>query len=394
MAVERSQTIDGLRGIAAATVILQHCLEFTPLNKPGASMAEPLAYIFANDVNFGRFGVIVFFFISGFLIPSSIGHQSRPIASFVVGRFFRLYPLYWVSIALALLATAVLGNKMPTVAQTAANLTMFQMVLGFENILYPYWTLLIEHFFYILCVMFFLVGALQSASRMRRIMFASAAAIIVLAIALAVAPGMRFAKPLGELMYTASFLFAMIAGHNVRLAQTRDSFHIPASVPLLFVAVTAFMCVARHMLGGYAPGLSPASVFLSTIAALALFLLALRYGLFGSRPFAYAGQISYGLYLFHGIALWVAVELIGKPADLAHSILLLALVMGLAFVTSAITFNLVEEPFIALGKVMRRRIARGAASAAGAEVLASVNLTAQEALRPFNRASLPSEIES
>lgn len=387
MAAERSQTIDGLRGIAAAAVIVQHCLEFTPLNKPAASLAEPLAYIFANDVNFGRFGVIVFFFISGFLIPSSMERQPRPIASFAVGRFFRLYPLYWTSIALALLVTAVLGNKMPTLPQTVANLTMFQMLLGFENILYPYWTLLIEHFFYFLCVALFLVGALQSAGRMRLVMFAAGAAIIVLAIVLALAPGMRFARALADLMYTASFIFAMIVGHGIRLAQGKDGFHLPASGPILFVVVMVFVCVARQMLGGYAPGLSPVSVFISTIGALALFLLALRLRLFGSRAFVYTGQISYGLYLFHGIALWVAVALIGKPADLFHSILLLVLVMGLAFVTSAITFSLVEEPFIALGKVVRRRLSRGT------EAMVPVKVVAQDALRPFNAQPVSSELE-
>ena len=86
-------------------------------------------------------------FCIGFLIPSSIANQARPLISFAIGRFFRLYPLYWFSIILALAVMAVLGMKLPSAGTVAANTTMFQMLLGFENVLYPYWTLLIEHFF-------------------------------------------------------------------------------------------------------------------------------------------------------------------------------------------------------------------------------------------------------
>jgi peptidoglycan/LPS O-acetylase OafA/YrhL len=38
MIADRSRTIDGLRGIAAMAVIVEHCLEFTPLNKPDATI--------------------------------------------------------------------------------------------------------------------------------------------------------------------------------------------------------------------------------------------------------------------------------------------------------------------------------------------------------------------
>jgi peptidoglycan/LPS O-acetylase OafA/YrhL len=391
MAAERSQTIDGLRGIAAMTVIVDHCLELSPLKHPNASLADPIAYVFNNDINLGRFGVIVFFFISGFLIPSSIGNQPKPLLSFFVGRFFRLYPLYWASMILALLAIPAVGNRMPTVGQAIANVTMFQMVLGFENILDPYWTLLIEHFFYILCVFFFLMGALRSTGRMRLIMLASGGFIILLAIILTIAPGMKHARQMAELMYAASWLFVMIVGHNVRIAQTRDTFRIPAYIPILFVVVFAFLCIARQMVGGYTVMLSPVSVFVSTTGAFFVFLLGLRMQLFGSRGFVYLGRISYGLYLFHGIALWIALALIGRPTGALSSALLLLLVIGLALVTSTLAFGFIEEPFIALGKMIRRRLGRRADVAREAEPLAPLSVATQDALRPFNRQSLPTE---
>ena len=358
MEIDRYRTIDGLRGIAATAVIVQHCLEFSPLNDPNASIASPLAYIFVNDVNLGRFGVILFFFISGFLIPSSIANQPRPLVSFAIGRFFRLYPLYWFSIILALAVMIVLGNKLPGAGTVLANTTMFQMLMGFENVLDPYWTLLIEHFFYILCALLFVAGILHSAARMQYVAIASAAGIILLAMVLIAAPTMKYAKPEADLMYIASFLFAMIVGHNVRMAQGGDVRAVFTRVSILFVVVLALISVARIRVGGYSALLSPASVFISTVGALLVFLLALRQRAFTAGAFVYAGRISYGLYLFHGIALWVAIALVGKPADGLRALLLFVLVFGLAFITSAATFNLIEEPFIAIGKTIRRRVVR------------------------------------
>ncbi|MBW7971567.1 acyltransferase [Bradyrhizobium sp. BR 10289] len=382
MTANRFQSIDGLRGIAALSVIVQHCLEFTPLKDPSATFASsPISYIFVNDLNLGRFGVIVFFFISGFLIPSSIGNHTGAITSFVIGRFFRLYPLYWLSIVLALVAAAAVGNKMPTVIQVVANLSMFQMLFGIENILYPYWTLLIEHFFYILCVLFFIVGALHDRNKMRLIMFASGAFIAFLAIVLMIRPDLPHAKQVADLMYTASFLFAMIVGHNIRLAQTGEGFSLPGEIPATCVAVFLLICIARQFLGDYSALLTPASVFISTIGALALFLVALQMRLFSSSPFVYLGQISYGLYLFHGIALWIAIKFTGKPTDVVHALLLLSFVVGLTFVVSALTFRFVETPCIAIGRSVRRRVAQGRVILRDNEALASIRVG--DAMRPL-----------
>jgi peptidoglycan/LPS O-acetylase OafA/YrhL len=340
-------------------VLVQHCLEFTPVNDSLATASSPFEYIFANGFNLGRFGVIIFFLISGFLIPSSIVNQSRPLIGFAIGRFARLYPLYWLSIALALVTLAALGKTVPGHAQVAANMTMFQTLFGYENILDPYWTLLIEQFFYFLCVSIFLAGALNDLPRMRWIMFAGGLLLILLASALMFAPQMRYAKHLSYFMYTGSFLFVMIVGHNIRLTQALDGFRVPTDIIVLFVTVFGFIVAARQEIGGYNILLSPVSVFLSSVAALLVFLSALHWRAFISAPFVFLGKISYGLYLFHGIALWIAIELTGRPSDLWHSLCLFGLVCGFAVAAATLAFFFLEEPFIALGKVVRRGLGSG-----------------------------------
>lgn len=55
--------IDMIRGIAALAVVLAHCLE---RGYPGFRTFQ------GNVLDFGRFGVIAFFVVSGFVIPVSL----------------------------------------------------------------------------------------------------------------------------------------------------------------------------------------------------------------------------------------------------------------------------------------------------------------------------------
>lgn len=60
-------------------------------------------------MDLGRIGVVVFFAISGFIIPTSLNHRSlHPVRKFLISRLFRLYPLYWISIILGI---AVAGSR-------------------------------------------------------------------------------------------------------------------------------------------------------------------------------------------------------------------------------------------------------------------------------------------
>lgn len=89
----RYNFLDDLRGIAALAVFMQHLLghiyhtiqEFHPLYKS-------VYFLLAETVDWGRFGVVLFFLVSGFIIPSSLNKSS--ILTFIIGRFFRLYPAY------------------------------------------------------------------------------------------------------------------------------------------------------------------------------------------------------------------------------------------------------------------------------------------------------------
>src|SRR5260221_11756638 len=122
---KRLAFIDTLRGIAVLSVLLQHSLEVIVSNHPTGEYY----WVFHNAIgyyfNFGRFGVVLFFFVSGFVIPFSFPDSATPARDFAIIRFFRLYPAYWLSILVGLVSMQILDGRSYSLSQPAVNMTMF-----------------------------------------------------------------------------------------------------------------------------------------------------------------------------------------------------------------------------------------------------------------------------
>jgi peptidoglycan/LPS O-acetylase OafA/YrhL len=96
-------------------------------------------------VQLGNAGVILFFLISGYIIPVSLERTTMP--RFWLRRVFRLYPLYWCSIILYLMV-GMSTLRLPW--HVLANLTMLQSYLGVAHMSGVYWSLTVELTFYAL----------------------------------------------------------------------------------------------------------------------------------------------------------------------------------------------------------------------------------------------------
>jgi peptidoglycan/LPS O-acetylase OafA/YrhL len=141
----RLEVLDGLRFVAAMTVVAYH---FTAMwhvwRRPPEEVFphQPAAY--------GWLGVYLFFLISGFVICMS--SWGRGVGAFLTSRAVRLYPAYWLSvIALtAVLAVWPFINRPLGWRDTLLNLTMFHEPLGVPDVTEVYWTLWAELRFYLL----------------------------------------------------------------------------------------------------------------------------------------------------------------------------------------------------------------------------------------------------
>lgn len=129
--------IDILRFIAAFGVMCFHYFSST-----FQGLSDPISLF----VRYGYLGVELFFIISGFIIFFSV---SKPPKEYALGRFLRIYPIFWIMCSITYIATLVFPH-----ADHVSFLTFLKNLLIINNgkiemIDGVYWTLTIEIFFYI-----------------------------------------------------------------------------------------------------------------------------------------------------------------------------------------------------------------------------------------------------
>ena len=151
--------LDLFRFIAAMGVVLFHYVAWYVVNKPADSAVLEGAYHVAK---YGFLGVPLFFMISGFVILASAFNRNN--IQFGVARFVRLYPIYWVCVALTALSVFIFGDdaKAVELKDFLINLTMLQSFVGVSNIDGVYWTLAKELQFYFCIFLLISFGVIRN----------------------------------------------------------------------------------------------------------------------------------------------------------------------------------------------------------------------------------------
>jgi len=142
---KRFSEIDSLRAIACGLVIIFHA----------GLWPTWLHDLLVNILGFGVIGVVMFFAISGFLIPDSLrGTRWKGVKTFSIRRFWRLYPPFWLSLLLTWwVDDAYLLEKQ----QLGWDATMLPSLGPSGHGFHHFWTLEIELVFYFLIVALFLI---------------------------------------------------------------------------------------------------------------------------------------------------------------------------------------------------------------------------------------------
>ena len=385
----RYEFLDALRGVAAMGVVLQH----------GMELAWPAwARFSVSYFRPGEFGVVLFFLCSGFIIPASLerhGSQAR----FWIGRFFRLYPLYWSALGAVLVLHFVFGRYpldraylAHPLRMTVANVTMLQDFVGAPLALGQSWTLAYELVFYGVVAALFVAGlhrksvpialagfALAAAPLLGRvpsealahpgpkltagIVLATLGAALAMAwlargagrvrwlavgIAAAVVP-LVLNRP--ETLNTACFFFATFFAGTALYRWTTGQVTTTAVAALVAVAAVAIVVLVASSTVDGGPGVHLKRAELVTyLAAYAVFLaaLAVRDARF-PRVLLYLGVISYSLYLDHSLVIYAC-------GWLAHSaVVTVSVWTGGTIVLSALTYRFIERPAIDAGHRLGRR---------------------------------------
>jgi peptidoglycan/LPS O-acetylase OafA/YrhL len=356
----RLDHIDAMRAIAVLLVMWTHYAELYAQIAGSQFVLDALQ----RSVNFGRVGVVIFFGVSGLLIPTSLrGSLREGTRKFVIRRFFRLYPAFWLSLPIGYIAYWVLFDRQMGFGDIAANLSMIPTAFGHDEVMSHYWTLETELYFYALCLALFWIGALH---RMRDLCYVCAGlgVAFVLASALKIIP----ANALGQYKGMLYHLSIMFWGACFRQAYDRPKARVVFGIGrnrkwAIALSYRAALGVVSAVLIGIALLMAALdlrsgdmvhlSASLGYVVGIALFVLFASVAKIHFRPLAWTGEISYSIYLLHGVPLYVIYwycknhDLSGAPLGLY-----MALTVPPALALAWLSYRLVEATGIRIGHAL------------------------------------------
>lgn len=355
----RLEYLDSLRAIAALLVVWLHVSEeFVRL--PGVEAQGVLLHEMASTLDFGRVGVVAFFAISGFIIPRSInGDRAVGSRKFLVSRFFRLFPAYWLSIPLALAVLWWMPGKSISGWSVAGNFTMLESFLGYQPIMGHYWTLEVELIFYATCLLLFQFNLVHRPAVNATLSMALCLIFIAVTsgllwrwfrLTLDLQPKFAF------MAYNLGIMFWGSICQHCLLAR-------PGKLDLLLLACcTTLVCFppvwalahiteenqagAIRFAAGYGLGVL---LFVSGVT-----VLKIRW-----RVLAWIGSLSYSLYLFHPIIFYSVLFAIQHYQwsflEGLHLGVYLVVCTLLSILLAWLVYTFIEQPSSALGRRITRR---------------------------------------
>lgn len=360
--------VEGLRALAASAVLLHHVPMIAHDRGTEVWLSGVAGDVFANL----RWGLILFFALSGFLLFRPFAHaiitgEALPsIRAYARHRVLRIMPAYWVILLATafLLGTAMVwggdGTGIPSFGVLAADLLLLQnyspdtVLTGIG----PAWSLAVEVVFYAVLPVLAVGSAAVAARRAGprgRVLAAIGAATTLIVIGLVSKTAFRAGlTPEGWHMVATTLmpLHADLFGYGM-LAAVAHVLHAEGRLtvrpgPLLGTAallgiVTAVVAPSLGMAdaGGYA------DVAIGTACALVLLAVCATGAgcrVLDCRPVVWVGLISYSVYLWHvPVLTWLREH--GLTADTPATLLAVAAVTVLATgLLSALTWRFVERP--------------------------------------------------
>ena len=367
--MRRLPALDGIRGVAALFVVLNHVFLRA---FPGYPVDR--APVWAGPFIYGRFAVVVFIVLSGFslsLAAARDGWRLGDLSRYARRRAWRILPPYWAALAFSLAMTwwvlAQPGWPVPDGRSVLVDGLLVQDVFAAASPNRAFWSIAIEVQLYLLLPLLVLVA--------RR--FGSAAALAAVALPVVV-------------LGVAASGGAHAAAHLI--AQYTPDLAVLFAIGVAAAGVAASGAAARHPWHWYAAALAAPVVTLIAVAgsvwtighffwvdlalgpALGCLLIAVstrhEHGLdrvLGARPLRRLGSFSYSLYLTHGpivIAVYYGLVRYHVRPGVPTFVVLCATVVPLTVLFARLFAEFFELPFQrwrgreAIGVAVRRAVPR------------------------------------
>lgn len=363
---ERIFFLHALRGVAAVVVMLYHLgIKFwtthdvlqaafpwmtTGLNDAAFWLEGINAACGRMNLDLGCFGVALFFLISGFVISLSLEKQNS--VSFFITRVFRIYPLYLVGLALTMLSifgyVMYVGGAYPyTIADFLKQGSLLGDWFWLPSIDGIVWTLQVEFKFYVLiCV----VHALQKLNSARAL--------------LATAAGMCLFNILTSNRYDLLLQTSAIRYRIVYILASSFTYLIYMFMGVCFYnfykkywdmkktvvsVVSLYVMYITALTNGVYTGIN--NIYLTSYT-LALLLFTGCYmmqdHIRSNRVFQLLGDISYPLYVVHGVNGYIFMSLLDMAG--VDPYVSVAVTAALSVLLAYVLHHLVELPTNRFGK--------------------------------------------
>jgi peptidoglycan/LPS O-acetylase OafA/YrhL len=340
--------VEGVRGLAALSVLLFHSWGFTTTKSPReVGVGIPIL-----DGILGRLslGLTAFFVLSGFLLfRQFLGQDDVDLHRYAKARFLRIVPAYWTALVIVIAISA----RPFTPADIARNFLFLQSYNAADPnaswVIFPAWSLCIEVSFYALLPALAYVALRFSGGRTGR--------LIVFCAALAtIGPAYRawcdwagwppLALPATIDEFGAGMILAVLCG-RVTLRGRLPSLTLAAAAGVMALALLDAPPTSLELT-------DPRHPFFYTLVAIAIalalasFLLADRPTRLGRaltwRPIAILGVISYGVYLWHS----PVIHALNMHGGLGAFMVVATVTVLASLLIAAASWVLIERPTLAL----------------------------------------------
>lgn len=321
--------LQAMRGIAALMVLLIHAVSV-----PGnMGIPEIAMAVFA----LGPAGVDIFFVISGFIITILVTGRTTNPAEFLVKRAVRIYPVYWLALAFALIMVTRAPVSSPFYVQKP--LWSLALLLEHQNyLIQAAWSLSYEMYFYLVVAIILLV--------MPRRLFLGLAIWAALT-GVAIAYGLAFNPSLLYAPIASPLVGEFLLGVLVAILIQRGFYKYP--VASVGAGVLWFLAgaVINHLYGGwenlprflcFGPG--AALMVYGVIAA------EMGNGWTFSKPWQRLGDASYSLYIWHQPVYFALHWLYGRLGlySVIPAWLLIAPSIAVVFAIGFASYRFIERP--------------------------------------------------
>ncbi|WP_285619287.1 acyltransferase [Kineosporia sp. NBRC 101677] len=368
----RLHSLDGLRGLAAAIVVVHHALMANAVLYDHSATWPSWSWVALHTPAYllwaGAEAVTLFFVLSGFVLAAQACREGFTWRSYYPSRLVRLYLPVWASIALAGALFLAIHRTAPAGAsslllehrdqQIGDTFKDLILLAGTSMLNGPLWSLRWEVAFSLLLPVYVLAGRWSATSRAR---------------AAAVAAGLTLVMVVGIATHVLALQYLPVFGFGTLLFFHQDlnsalAPRLAHGLTAPALAVVAGCLMMPVVVAGWViqppAGAASAGKILVVFGSILWIVLALHWPplrSFLTMPvLRWLGSRSFTIYLVHQPIIVTAAfvfDLAGRPA------LLLAVTAPIVLVTSEAFFRCVERPAHALSRRLVRRDTRQTSAA-------------------------------